>query len=77
MNLTSAVTYKSPLHEMTQSTPTSLWNDSASIPELTYSIDFADFRRAMGEEALAIREFDAFVGRRAARFANLSLPVMI
>jgi transaldolase len=34
-----ATTYKSPLHEMTQSTPTSLWNDSASIQELTYSIE--------------------------------------
>src|SRR5579864_5661546 len=32
-------TYKSPLHEMTQTTPTSLWNDSASIQELTYSIE--------------------------------------
>src|SRR5580700_11318718 len=31
--------YKSPLHEMTQTTPTVLWNDSASIPELTYSIE--------------------------------------
>jgi transaldolase len=31
--------YKSPLHEMTQTTPTCLWNDSASIPELTYSIE--------------------------------------
>ncbi len=31
--------YKSPLHEMTQATPTSLWNDSASIQELTYSIE--------------------------------------
>jgi transaldolase len=39
MNLTSAMAYKSPLHEMTQSTPTCLWNDSASIPELTYSIE--------------------------------------
>lgn len=34
----TATAYKSPLHEMTQSTPTCLWNDSASIPELTYSI---------------------------------------
>jgi transaldolase len=34
-----AVAYKSPLHEMTQSTPTCLWNDSASIQELTYSIE--------------------------------------
>lgn len=35
----AAVTYKSPLHEMTQTTPTCLWNDSASIQELTYSIE--------------------------------------
>ena len=32
-------TYKSPLHKMTQTTPTCLWNDSASIQELTYSIE--------------------------------------
>jgi len=30
--------YKSTLHEMTQTTPTLLWNDSCSIEELTYSI---------------------------------------
>jgi transaldolase len=30
--------YKSPLHKMTQTTPTILWNDSCSIEELTYSI---------------------------------------
>ena len=35
----AAVAYKSPLHEMTQTTPTSLWNDSASIQELMYSIE--------------------------------------
>lgn len=35
----AAVAFKSPLHEMTQSTPTCLWNDSASIQELTYSIE--------------------------------------
>lgn len=34
-----ATAYKSPLHEMTQSTPTCLWNDSASIQELTCSIE--------------------------------------
>jgi transaldolase len=39
MNRTSTISYKSPLHEMTQSTPTCLWNDSASIQELTYSIE--------------------------------------
>ncbi len=31
--------YKSPLHKMTQTTPTCLWNDSASIEELIYSIE--------------------------------------
>jgi len=36
---TSPVAYKSPLHEMTQTTSTCLWNDSASIQELTYSIE--------------------------------------
>jgi transaldolase len=34
-----SVAYKSPLHEMTRTTPTCLWNDSASIQELTYSMD--------------------------------------
>jgi transaldolase len=32
-------TYKSPLHKMTQTTPTCLWNDSASRSELAYSIE--------------------------------------
>ncbi len=31
--------FKSPLYEMTQTTPTCLWNDSASTRELTYSIE--------------------------------------
>jgi transaldolase len=35
----SAVSYKSPLHEMTSTTPTCLWNDSVTLSELTYSID--------------------------------------
>ncbi len=33
------VQYKSPLHEMTQSTPTCLWNDSASIAELAGAME--------------------------------------
>ena len=33
------VAYKSPLHQMTQTTPTVLWNDSADIEELQYAID--------------------------------------
>lgn len=32
-------TYKSPLHEMTCTTPTCLWNDSATLSELTYSLE--------------------------------------
>ena len=37
--MTKAVTaYKSPLHQMTQTTSTCLWNDSASLQELGYSI---------------------------------------
>src|SRR5579863_4696956 len=37
--VTAPTTYRSPLLEMTQVTPTVLWNDSASIQELTYSIE--------------------------------------
>ncbi|MGC2399763.1 MAG: transaldolase family protein [Acidobacteriaceae bacterium] len=33
------VAYKSPLHEMTQTMPTCLWNDSATLSELTYAIE--------------------------------------
>src|SRR6202795_5234341 len=39
MTRATATAYKSPLHEMTQTTSTCLWNDSASIQELTYSIE--------------------------------------
>ena len=35
----TASAHKSPLHEMTQSTPTCLWNDSASVRELCYSME--------------------------------------
>jgi transaldolase len=31
--------WKSPLHQMTQTTPTCLWNDSADLDELRWSID--------------------------------------
>jgi transaldolase len=31
--------WKSPLHEMTQTTPTCLWNDSAALEELKYSLE--------------------------------------
>src|SRR5579864_5907280 len=36
---TTLTTYRSPLHQMTQTTPTCLWNDSASIEELTYALE--------------------------------------
>jgi transaldolase len=36
---TTHASFKSRLHEMTQTTPTCLWNDSASIQELNYSIE--------------------------------------
>jgi transaldolase len=39
MTHATGAAYKSPLHKMTQTTPTCLWNDSASIQELTYSIE--------------------------------------
>jgi transaldolase len=39
MSLATASVYKSPLHQMTQSTPTCLWNDSASVRELSYCIE--------------------------------------
>jgi transaldolase len=34
-----SVKFKSPLHEMTQTTSTCLWNDSASLSELNYALD--------------------------------------
>lgn len=37
--IASATAFKSLLHQMTQTTPTCLWNDSASIQELTYSLE--------------------------------------
>jgi len=39
MTVMAPSAYKSPLHQMTQSTPTCLWNDSASVRELSYSIE--------------------------------------
>ena len=35
----TATTYKSPLHQMTQTTCTCLWNDSSSLVELGYAIE--------------------------------------
>ena len=35
----TATAYKSPLHQMTQTTATCLWNDSSSLKELGYSLE--------------------------------------
>jgi transaldolase len=35
----STIAFKSQLYEMTHTTPTCLWNDSATLTELTYSIE--------------------------------------
>ena len=37
--LATAIAFKGPLHEMTQTTPTCLWNDSAIHHELVYAIE--------------------------------------
>jgi transaldolase len=37
--LQPSTTYKSPLYQMTQTTPTCLWNDSAAQAELAYSLE--------------------------------------
>ena len=37
--MTRATAFRSPLHEMTGTTPTCLWNDSASVQELAYSLE--------------------------------------
>jgi transaldolase len=39
MTKTVATAYKSPLHKMTQTTETCLWNDSAAAEELNYAIE--------------------------------------
>ncbi len=62
----TASSYKSPLHEMTQSTSTCLWNDSASVQELTYSMQHG----AVGATCNPVivlgvlkKEIDAWKGR--------------
>src|SRR6266581_461602 len=39
LTMARTVGYKSPLHQMTQTTPTVLWNDSADVDELKYAIE--------------------------------------
>jgi transaldolase len=66
VNAPIASAYKSPLHEMTQTTPSCLWNDSASISELKYSLE----NGAVGATCNPVivvgvlkKEFDAWKGR--------------
>src|SRR5215470_15935284 len=61
-----ASAFKSPLHQMTQTTPTCLWNDSASISELKYSLEHG----AVGATCNPVivvsvlkKEFDTWKGR--------------
>lgn len=37
--MATSATWKSPLHQMTQTTPTCLWNDSADLDELRFAIE--------------------------------------
>ena len=37
--MTSGAPWKSPLHQMTQTTATCLWNDSADLDELRFSLE--------------------------------------
>jgi transaldolase len=66
MTNAAATTYKSPLHKMTQTTPTCLWNDSASLQELRYSMEHG----AMGATCNPVivlgvlkKEMSAWAGR--------------
>lgn len=62
------VQYKSRLHEMTQATPTVLWNDSASEKELTYSIEHGAVGATCNPVIVGTvlkDEFDAWKGRIA------------
>jgi transaldolase len=58
--------YKSPLHEMASTTHTSFWNDSCSVPELTYAMDYgavgATTNPVIVKEVLQ-REMNAYKGR--------------
>jgi transaldolase len=68
--------YKSPLHEMTQTTKTCLWNDSASVKELAYSMEHG----AVGATCNPVivlgvlkKEIDAWKGRIRALIEELPL----
>jgi transaldolase len=60
--------YKSPLHEMACTSPTDFWNDSCSVPELTYALEYgavgATTNPVIVKEVL-LKEMDSYKGRIA------------
>src|ERR1700719_4363897 len=72
--VTAHTTYKSPLHEMTQTTPTCLWNDSAAIDELTYSIEHGAVGATCNPVIVVAalkKEMSLWIGRIRALIAEL------
>ena len=65
----SEMQWKSPLHQMTQTTPTCLWNDSAAIDELQFAIEHGARRRDVqsGHRAHRAEEPDGSSGGRGSR----------
>ena len=69
------VTYRSPLHQMTQTTPTRLWNNSASIDELTYAMEHGAVGATCNPViALSVLEGDAATWRPRTESLLRELP---
>jgi transaldolase len=65
-----APSFKSPLHQMTQTTPTCLWNDSAALEELAYSIEHGAVG-ATCNPVIALTVLKQEIARWRARIAEL------
>jgi transaldolase len=71
----TSVTFKSPLHQMTQTTPTVLWNDSASIEELMYAIEHGAVGATCNPViALSVLEGDTATWRPRAKALLREMP---
>jgi transaldolase len=68
---TTPAGYKSPLHQMTQTTPTCLWNDSASPAELAYAMEHGAVG-ATCNPVIALSVLRADLPRWRARIAQLA-----
>ena len=72
------VRFKSPLHEMAETTATDFWNDSSSVEELTYAIEHgavgATSNPTIVGEVLH-KEMDAWRDRIAALAPNMQVKV--